>query len=96
MTKHETDPEILVRAHKFAKQWSAYHTKPSDVRIIGNDLMVSASACYERTRDMGGATVERNDYLRRRLDEFRDKKLASESTQDDLAKIRQSGTLYHN
>lgn len=78
MTKHVTSPEILLRAHKFAKTWAQYHCKPDDLRFHGNDLVVSASACYERNRIQGGTTAQRNQHLRDYLDSYRKRLEASE------------------
>jgi len=55
MSEHITPPHLLASAFKFAKFWAGRYSRPSDV-VIGDDIMVSDSACWENTRAEGGAT----------------------------------------
>lgn len=55
MTEHNTPEFLLENAFTFAKSWSKRFSRPTDLRI-GDDIMVSDSACWENTRAEGGGT----------------------------------------
>jgi hypothetical protein len=61
-----TEPALLTAARRFAAKWAGKHYRPNDLQY--SEVMVSESACYEKTRSEGGATAARGELLKAKVE----------------------------